>query len=63
MFVNDVFVESFAQIDEIAAKVRLDVDFAFVQAKTSKHLNAAEIGSFIQGVREFFSHRDYKGSG
>jgi len=25
------------------------------QAKTSKGLNAAEIGSFIQGVREFFS--------
>ena len=57
MFVNDVFVESPAQIDEIAAKVRLDVDFAFLQAKTSKRLSAAEIGSFIQGVREFFSQR------
>jgi hypothetical protein len=57
MFVNDVFVESSAQIDEIAAKVRLDVDFAFLQAKTSKHLTVADIGSFIQGVREFFSHQ------
>ena len=50
-------LKSPAQIDEIAAKVRLDVDFAFLQAKTSKRLNAAEIGSFIQGVREFFSQR------
>jgi len=57
MFINDVFVESSTQIDEIAAKVRLDVDFAFLQAKTSKRLSAAEIGSFIQGVREFFSQR------
>src|SRR5215469_1717749 len=41
MFINDLFVESAAQIDELASKVRLDIDFAFVQAKTSKHLNAA----------------------
>jgi hypothetical protein len=55
MFINDVYVDSSIQIDEIASKVRLDADFAFIQAKTSRHLNAAEIGSFIQGVREFFS--------
>ena len=57
MFINDIFVDSTTQIDELAAKVRLDVDFAFVQAKTSKSLNAAEIGNFIQGVREFFSQK------
>lgn len=57
VFLNDVFVSSSAQIDEIASKTRLDVDFAFLQAKTSRSLNAAEIGSFLQGVREFFADR------
>lgn len=57
IFLNDVFVSSSAQIDEMASKTRLDVDFAFLQAKTSKNLNAAEIGSFLQGVREFFADR------
>jgi hypothetical protein len=54
IFLNDISVKSFIDIDEIAARQRLDVDFCFIQAKTSKNLNAAEIGSFIQGVKEFF---------
>ena len=33
---------------------RLDVEFVFVQAKTSAHFNAGEIGTSIFGVRQFF---------
>ena len=34
---------------------RLDVEFVFVQAKTSSSFNAAEIGSFAYGVEQFFA--------
>ena len=34
---------------------RLDVEFVFVQAKTSVTFNAGEIGTSIFGVREFFA--------
>jgi hypothetical protein len=54
IFLNDISVTSFAEIDEIAARQRLDVDFCFIQAKTSRNLNAGEIGNFFQGVKEFF---------
>lgn len=57
MFLNDVWVSSPAQVDEIASRQKLEADFAFVQAKTSRSLSAAEIGSFIQGVKEFFGDR------
>ena len=34
---------------------RLDVEFVFVQAKTSSSFNAADIGNFVYGVEQFFS--------
>ena len=34
---------------------RLDVEFVFVQAKSSSSFNAAEIGSFVFGVEQFFA--------
>lgn len=34
---------------------RLDVEFVFVQAKTSASFEAASIGTFIHGVEQFFS--------
>lgn len=33
---------------------RLDVEFMFVQAKSSAHFNAGSIGNFLFGVRSFF---------
>ncbi|KQW78992.1 hypothetical protein ASC89_11835 [Devosia sp. Root413D1] len=57
IFLNDISVTTSAQVDEIATRQRVDADFVFVQSKTSRSLNAAEIGSFVQGVREFFSER------
>lgn len=57
IFMNDIPVTSLSQIDEIANKSRIEADFVFLQSKTSRNLNAAEVGSYIQGVREFFSTR------
>jgi hypothetical protein len=57
IFINDIPVTSQAQVDEIVSRHKIDVDFCFIQAKTSRNLNAAEIGSFIQGVKEFFGTR------
>ena len=34
---------------------RLDAEFVFIQAKTSSGFNAADIGSFIFGIEQFFS--------
>src|SRR5262245_16748735 len=33
---------------------RLDVEFVFIQAKTSPAFEAASIGTFVHGVRQFF---------
>lgn len=54
MFLNDIHVTARPQVEEISSRHRMDVDFCFIQSKTSRNLNAAEIGSFIQGVKEFF---------
>lgn len=55
IFINDIPVTSNSQVDEISSKSRIEVDLVFIQSKTSRNLSAAEIGSFLQGVREFFS--------
>ena len=57
IFLNDVSVTSRSQIDEIASRQKIEADFSFIQSKTSRNLSAAEIGSFIQGVKEFFGQR------
>ncbi len=57
VFVNDISVTAPSQVDEIGSRQKLGADFCFIQAKTSRNLSAAEIGSFIQGVKEFFGQR------
>ncbi|MGO8093804.1 AIPR family protein [Rhizobium leguminosarum] len=53
-FLNDIHVITPAQVAEIASRQRIEADFCFIQSKTSRSLSAAEIGSFLQGVKEFF---------
>src|SRR5260370_6639171 len=44
-----------ADVDFFVEKLRrLDVEFVFVQAKTSATFNAALIGTFVHGVTQFF---------
>jgi hypothetical protein len=57
VFLNDIHVTTTTQIEEISSRHRVEVDFCFLQAKTSKSLNSAEIGSFLQGVKEFFGQK------
>ena len=54
--VNDHLVHSIEDVDHFKDLLhRLDVRFVFVQAKTSAHFDGGDIGTFISGVREFFS--------
>ncbi|MGH1453134.1 MAG: AIPR family protein [Paracoccaceae bacterium] len=57
MYLNDIPVINAMQVDEVSAKQKINADFCFIQSKTSRNLNSAEIGSFIQGVKEFFGPR------
>lgn len=56
IFVNDHLVSS---IDEIKAIMethkRFDTQFVFIQTKTSPKFEASEVGTFIFGVKNFFS--------
>lgn len=53
--VNDHLVFSKEDVDHFKKTLRrLDVQFVFVQAKTSAKFEATEIGTFISGVRQFF---------
>jgi cold shock CspA family protein len=55
ILVNDHLVSSREDVDHLKKALRrLDVQFVFVQAKTSAHFEAADIGTLFAGVRQFF---------
>ena len=55
ILVNDHLVQSELDVDHFRNSLhRLDVQFIFVQAKTSPHFDGDGIGTFISGVRQFF---------
>ena len=55
ILVNDHLVHTDSDVDYFKDFLRrLDVQFVFVQAKTSPNFKAIEIGTFISGVRQFF---------
>ncbi len=55
ILVNDHIVFSKEDVDHLKKTLRrLDVQFVFVQAKTSPKFEATEIGTFISGARQFF---------
>lgn len=55
IIVNDNLVNSTADVDYFRQQLRrLDVQFHFIQAKTSPHFEAATIGTLFSGVRVFF---------
>jgi len=56
VLVNAHIVSSPEDVDFFRDRVgRLDVDFIFIQSKSGEHFRAAEIGTFLFGVKEFFS--------
>lgn len=55
IIVNDNLVNSVEDVDYFRQHLRrLDVQFHFVQSKTSPHFDAATIGTLFAGVRTFF---------
>ena len=55
ILVNDHLVLSNDDVDYFKQALhRLDVQFVFVQVKTSPKFESAQIGAFISGVRQFF---------
>ena len=55
ILVNDHLVQTNSDVNHFKkAHSRLDVQFIFIQAKTSPKFEASEIGNFISGVRQFF---------
>ena len=56
IIVNDHLVSQIAEVEYFVKNHRrLEVDFVFVQAKTSPKFEAKEIANFIFGVEQFFS--------
>ena len=55
ILVNDHLVSSVEDVNHFQETLRrLDVQFVFVQAKTSPRFDSAGIGTFVSGVRQFF---------
>lgn len=55
VFVNDHLCLSAEEVDYFRKTLRrLDVEFVFVQSKTSSKFDGGEIGTFVSGVRQFF---------
>lgn len=56
VLVNGSLVSSVEELEELLKlSGTLDVTFLFVQAKTSSSFSAEQIGTFLDGVEEFFS--------
>jgi hypothetical protein len=57
IIVNDHLVFDTGAVEYLKRELRrLDVQFVFIQSKMSPHFDGAEIGNFINGVRQFFNH-------
>lgn len=55
IFVNDHLVLAQSDVDYLKKSLRrLDVEFVFVQSKTSSSFDGGDIGTFLAGVRNFF---------
>jgi AIPR protein len=55
IIVNEHLISSIDEIEDLKKfRKRLDVQFVFIQAKTSAKFEAEKIGTFIFGVKDFF---------
>ncbi|MGE4333592.1 MAG: AIPR family protein [Macellibacteroides sp.] len=56
IIVNGQLIESTDEVDDLLEKNNfLEVDYIFVQAKTSSYFDGGEINTFIFGVNDFFA--------
>ena len=58
IIVNGVLISSIEEIDDLATTNRyLDSDFIFIQSKSGRDFDGAEISNMFYGVRDLFSER------
>ena len=58
IFVNDHLCLTSEEVDYFKKTLRrLDVEFVFVQSKTSSKFDGGDIGTFVTGVRQFFQDK------
>lgn len=63
IIVNDHLVFSNNDVEHLKKVLRrLDVRFIFTQSKTSSHFDGADIGTFFNGVRQFFGRSEPVGA-
>jgi hypothetical protein len=56
IIVNGVLIETVEEIDDLAVTNKyLDCDFIFIQAKTGRNFDGAEISNMFYGIRDLFS--------
>ena len=56
IIVNGQMIESVEEVDDLIEKNNfLEVDYIFIQAKTSSKFEGSEISTFLLGVKDFFS--------
>lgn len=56
VIVNGALINTIDEIDDLANTNRyIDADFIFIQAKSSKNFDGAEISNMLFGIRELFS--------
>lgn len=55
IIINDHIVRNIDDLEVLLKAKTLDVDFVFLQSKSARSFEAAEIGSLFVGVRNFFS--------
>lgn len=56
IIVNGQLIESTEEVDDLLEKNNfLEIEYIFIQAKTSSSFESAEINTFIFGVQDFFS--------
>ncbi len=54
VIINNRLVTDIEDVDYFRETGRLEVDFVFIQSKTSSKFEGAEIGTFLSGVKNFF---------
>lgn len=56
IIVNGLLVESIEEVDDLIEKNgAIEVEFLFIQAKTSPNFSTSELNTFIFGIKDFFS--------
>lgn len=58
IIVNGLLIESIEEVDDLIEKNGfIEVDFLFIQSKTSSNFASSELNTFIFGVKDFFADK------